>query len=119
MFNGSVAHFENISLGVGGGQNLKIATLWDGLRFKKSLTKSRAGGPRDIETLYRNLEVIAAIPTDAQIILIDDVCTGGGHLKAAARKIIEGGGECNFSICIARTANDKTRPGQGVLTDEL
>lgn len=100
-------------------ENLKIATPWDGLRFKKALTKSREGGPRDVGTLYRNLEIVAAIPTDAQIVLIDDVCTGGGHLKAAARKIIEGGGECNFSICIARTANDKERAAQGVLTDIL
>jgi predicted amidophosphoribosyltransferase len=99
--------------------NLKIATLWDGLRFKKTLTKSREGGPRDVGTLYDNLDVIAPIPTDAQIILIDDVCTGGGHLKAAAKRIVEGGGECIFSICIARTANDKTRPAQGVLTDSL
>lgn len=99
--------------------NLKIATLWDGLRFKKELTKSREGGPRDVETLYRNLDVIAPIPTDAQIVLIDDVCTGGGHLKAAARRIVEGGGDCSFSICIARTANDKERAAQGVLTDAL
>jgi hypothetical protein len=99
--------------------NLKIAALWDGLRLKKALTKSREGGPRDVETIYRNLEVIAPIPTDAQIILIDDVCTTGGHLKAAAKRIVEGGGRCSFSICIARTANDKTRPGQGVLTDPL
>jgi hypothetical protein len=99
--------------------NLKIATLWDGLRFKKVLAKSREGGPRDVETLYRNIEVIAPIPRDAQIILVDDVCTSGGHLKAAAKRIVEGGGECSFSICIARTANDKTRPAQGVVTDPL
>jgi hypothetical protein len=99
--------------------NLKIATLWDGLRFKKALTKSREGGPRDVPTLYRNIEVILPIPTDAQIVLIDDVCTGGGHLKAAAKRIVEGGGKCDFAICIARTANDKTRSAQGVLTDSL
>ena len=107
------------ALALAAAENLKIATLWDGLRFKKALTKSREGGPRDVETLYRNLEVIAPIPTDAQIVLIDDVCTGGGHLKAAARKIIEGGGDCSFSICIAKTANDQKRAGQGVLTDIL
>jgi hypothetical protein len=99
--------------------NLKIATLWDGLRFKRALTKSREGGPRDVPTLYRNVEVILPIPKDAQIVLIDDVCTGGGHLKAAARRIVEGGGECYFAICIARTANDQMRPAQGILTDSL
>jgi hypothetical protein len=99
--------------------NLKIASLWDGLRFKKALMKSREGGPRDVPTIYQNIDVILPIPMDAQIVLIDDVCTGGGHLMAAAKRIVEGGGKCDFAVCIARTANDKTRSAQGVLTDSL
>ena len=96
----------------------KIA-IWDGLRWKKALKKARLGGPREPEILFPNLDLIRPVPTDKQIVIIDDVCTTGGHVQAVEALIRRGGGTVASAICASRTAHDQTRSALGLLTDEF
>lgn len=60
-------------------------TVQPALVFNEPQQKSHEGGPRDpkiIETAYK---VVADL--QGPLILIDDVCTGGGHLIAAHWKL--------------------------------
>lgn len=64
------------------GGKLKVVPA---LVFKERQRKAREGGPREakyLEGAYRTVRKV-----DGPIILIDDVCTGGGHIIAAHRKL--------------------------------
>ena len=93
--------------------------IWDGLRWKHEMQKSRQGGPRDPETLFANLAISIPVPTDKKIVIIDDVCTSGGHIRAAEARIRETGGQARAAICAARTTLDQLHPALGLVTEEL
>lgn len=58
--------------------------VYDGLRFRQQLQPSSRGGRRDKEFLYAEMLALGALP-EGKSVLIDDVCTVGGHLFAAQR----------------------------------
>ena len=55
------------------------------LVFDKVQQKSREGGPRDPKHFEQAYRVIRDLK--GPLILLDDVCTGGGHLIAAHRRL--------------------------------
>jgi len=60
-------------------------TVVPALVFEKPQTKSREGGPRNpnyFETAYRLANVVRG-----PIVLLDDVCTSGGHIIGAYQKL--------------------------------
>ncbi|MFZ5669147.1 MAG: hypothetical protein ACOY4K_06610 [Pseudomonadota bacterium] len=67
-----------------GGANWPV---YDGLRFAEVLQPSSKGGNRDKEFLLSKMVVMKPRPNGTPV-LIDDVCTGGGHLFAAQRRML-------------------------------
>ena len=53
------------------------------LVFDEVQKKSREGGPREASHFEKAYRIVEAV--DGPIILLDDVCTGGGHLIGAQR----------------------------------
>lgn len=74
----------------------------DFLRYTEKLTKASEGGPRYFDQIYPKLRVCGDIP-DRPIVLVDDVVTRGGHLRAAKRRIEEAGGSVLFGVVCGRT----------------
>jgi hypothetical protein len=87
----------------------KIAALctntlpFPSLRFEAERPNSRKeGGSRSTATLYQALQLSAKLPA-GQLILLDDVLTGGGHLRAAAWKVEDAGGKVEQAFCCGRS----------------
>jgi hypothetical protein len=72
------------------------------LLLRRPTRSARSGGPRDAPTLYSNLAVLQS-PYELPIVLVDDVCTGGGHLRAAEAAIRSTGGSVLMAICVGRS----------------
>jgi predicted amidophosphoribosyltransferase len=73
------------------------------LRFASPQRNSREeGGSRSAEVLYPLLRMCQPLP-DGHIILLDDLCTGGGHLKASAWIIEDQGRQIKHAICCGRS----------------
>jgi hypothetical protein len=75
------------------------------LVFREKQQKSREGGPRSphhFEQAYR-----IAVPVHGPIVLLDDVCTGGGHLIAAHWKLH--GADRNVALACTFGRSTKTQ----------
>jgi len=97
---------------------LKDTNVWDGLRFKVAMKKSRQGGSRDPQEIYDNLTIAKPIPK-ADIVLIDDVRTTGAHMIAARAKLAGHGGNCLIGVCAGRSTWTQEAQPFSVVTDEL
>jgi hypothetical protein len=76
--------------------------VWEPLHWHKALTKAADGGPRDFETLLSNLRVLT--PASAkQMVLVDDVVSTGGHLKACATALRFFGHTVDHALTAAQT----------------
>lgn len=79
----------------------------DVLRWTHYLLSSREGGSREPENLYPYLEVISpSLNVGFPAILIDDVMTTGGHLRACAAKLRENGNNVILALCAGRTVHE-------------
>lgn len=81
----------------------------EALHWHKKLPKSAEGGPRDVPTLLANLRIMQELP-EGHLILIDDVVTTGGHLRASASGLRHFGGTVELALCGAQTVNDRPKP---------
>lgn len=100
-------------------ERLDDVEVLDCLRFRKVMdSASRGGGTRNPQTLYNNLVLIEDVLA-ADVILIDDVRTTGGHLRAARALIIEQGAECDLAICAGRTVWDQDQEPSSLGEDEF
>jgi hypothetical protein len=74
------------------------------LRWQRTLKKASEGGPRQAWELYPEL-MRMPVPrgTPGRIVLVDDVCTGGGHLQACAAKLTAAGCVADYAACGAKT----------------
>jgi hypothetical protein len=80
----------------------KNAVSFPGLRFQTAQPNSREeGGSRSAEVLYPLLRLQRLPPGD--IVLLDDVVTGGGHLRAASWLIEDQGRRVQHAICCGRS----------------
>lgn len=73
------------------------------LCFAQSMTPSHAGGTRDSNTLASAMRVAPASRGESHVILVDDVMTTGGHLKACASVLRDRGVCVDAAIVAART----------------
>jgi predicted amidophosphoribosyltransferase len=86
------------------------AEVHDLLRFTEPIEKASKGGPRHEDLLYPLLTMIGPAPS-SPIILVDDIATTGGHLKAAKRRLEDGGATVlSWAIVCGRTVWDISDP---------
>lgn len=88
--------------------NCEVAEM---LHWNQQYAKASEGGPRDYATLFENFRVLTDQPK-REVVLIDDVVTGGGHLRAAANVVRWAGHEVRYAVCVARTVS--CRPSNGM-----
>jgi predicted amidophosphoribosyltransferase len=55
----------------------------DVLRFNRESESTRNGGSRAPEDIYPMYRLVSAVPSGRPIVLVDDVLTSGGHIRAA------------------------------------
>ena len=79
-------------------------TVTDALHWAVQFAKSAEGGPRDPDVLFENLRVLTQLPK-REVVLIDDVVTGGGHIVACARALRWAGHKVEHAICAALTVH--------------
>jgi hypothetical protein len=76
------------------------------LVFREAQVKSHEGGPRSAHHFEAAYKVTKKV--DGPIVLVDDVCTGGGHLIGAAWKL----GGMNQDVALACTFGRSTKAQQ-------
>ena len=92
--------------------------IWDGIRFRRKMPKSRESNMRNEAVLFEALHSRSHIPSGC-IILLDDVCTTGAHARAAARTLKRGGAGTVCSMSVARTMLDPNEQVFGLRVDAL
>jgi orotate phosphoribosyltransferase len=80
---------------------------------------SKQGGPRDSATLYANLTFVEELRKGTTVVLVDDVMTSGGHLKACAAKIRSKGADVVLAICGGRTLYDQDKKAFDIVEEML
>lgn len=73
--------------------------LW----WKKPIRSARTGGSRSAIYLHSRLAVAPTAHAGAEFVLIDDVCSSGGHLVAAEAALRDHGITVAFALCAGRT----------------
>lgn len=82
----------------------------DALHWDVEHPKASEGGPRDFATLFGNLRVHTGL-RPSHVVLVDDVMTGGGHLRACAEGLRAFGHQVELAICAARTVHSHPETG--------
>ncbi len=93
--------------------------VWDGLVWRSPQPSSRSGGPRDPQTLYRALRLEGSPPLGRRYVLIDDVVTSGGHIRAAAARLVDVGCDPEFAIVAGQTTTGVVRAYFGWVESEV
>jgi hypothetical protein len=79
------------------------AIVADALRWTEPMVPAHSGGPREPSLLYPRLRLpVAWTPLDRPYVLIDDVATSGGHVRACAARLNTRGAEVPLAICGAQ-----------------
>jgi hypothetical protein len=101
-------------------QRLNNTTVLDCLRWRVAKeSASGGGGTRHPQELYDNLAVTAQVPQNTRLVIIDDVRTTGGHLKAARAVLLAYNGYCDSSICAGRTVHNQDEDPFSRLEEEI
>ena len=104
---------QRVADAVGPRVNVSTELWWD-----QEMEPASEGGPRYAHQLYPHL-VLEESPAAGRRVLLDDVLTSGGHLKASAAKLREMGHDPQFAICCGRTAHEQLDNPFAVPVEEL
>ncbi|GAA0733933.1 phosphoribosyltransferase [Sphingomonas japonica] len=89
------------------------------LYFNEPLPKSAGGGgTRNAHVIQKHLR-LSDCQLPGSIVLLDDVCTTGGHLKAAARFLAQHGIQVNDAFVIGRTVWEQPGHMFNVTTEHI
>ncbi|MEO1333712.1 MAG: phosphoribosyltransferase [Myxococcota bacterium] len=80
----------------------------DAFRWTREMTPSHQGGSRDPDYLRDHLRLLS-VPNDSHVVLVDDVYTTGGHVKAATMKLREVGAVPDLALCVGRRVDEHLR----------
>lgn len=86
--------------------------------FDQVMEKASQGGSRDPAVLLPHLRLNCPIPP-LPIVLLDDVTSTHGHLKAVARKLRAEGREVAGAVCVAQTVWERPEQIFGIPPKEL
>ncbi|SRR6266700_664788 len=101
-------------------QVLNNTTVLDCLRWKVAKESASGGsGSRDPQELYDNLAATTPVPQGTRLVLIDDVRTSGGHLKAARAMLLAHNGQCDLAMCAARTVRTQNEEPFSRLEEQI
>jgi hypothetical protein len=92
-------------------------TVAPALVFKEVQQKSREGGPRDAAHFENAYRVVRDI--QGPVILLDDVCTGGGHLIGAHRRLHWHGRPIILACTFGRSTKQQHYNPIGIREDEI
>ena len=91
----------------------------DVLRFDKKMpSANQQGGTRDPEELYKRLVVTGDI-SRSPYVLVDDVLTSGGHLKACAARLRRVGAQVPLAFCAGRASSEQPQDPFAVRVEVL
>ena len=76
------------------------------IRWRRPMANTRDGGTRNPERIYKNCVVVSDIPP-GDCVIIDDVFTTGGHLKAVVWRLDELDLPVVGAICCGRTCQEQ------------
>lgn len=97
------------------------AALYDGLRFRHVMQSAAKGGSRSKEHLQSAMVLTAPLPTTHTPVLVDDVCTSGGHLFAAQEVLRLAGRHVDVALVAGRTVHSHQQkmiePAEEILTE--
>jgi hypothetical protein len=93
----------------------------DILRWRRRMPPARSGqGARDPVSIYQNLRLRSDwSPVSRPYVLVDDVVTTGGHLRACAAFLHDHGARVERAICAAKSDTDPPEDPFGRRVDEL
>jgi hypothetical protein len=91
------------------------SSILDCLRWKKDLgSASKNRGPRDPAILYRNSVILEdqlqCVDKKLKVLLVDDVTTTGGHLRACVAKLLSKQLKTELTLSGGKTIYDQENP---------
>jgi hypothetical protein len=121
--HGSVEDFQSAEMArrvahAAGARFCVETELWFDQQLKPAHGPSDTSGPRFANQVYPHL-VHEPSATQGTRVLIDDVMTSGGHLRACAAKLREIDRAPEFALCCGRTVHEQLENPFAVPVEEL
>lgn len=80
------------------------------LRWQRQQERAHDGGTRNPHVLFSELILVGDVDKGRPHILVDDVCTTGGHFTASAAKLTEAGASVVLGVAVGRTTDQQHTP---------
>ena len=88
------------ALAVAAGGQLSVVHA---IRMDEVLTPAHKNGPRFADEVFPHLRYVERVSSNVPVVLLDDVLTSGGHLRACRALLAQNGVNVSFAVCAGRT----------------